>query len=103
MSDEKNQSSERLDESITDNSKPDPPDTPTWRAVKKGAKWGSVAGFIVANLIISSRSIDTPFGPIYGENMFPVFAIWIGLGTALGAGIGWASVQGSDDSWPPPT
>jgi hypothetical protein len=102
---DKNPIPENLDVLQPDKLEPDPPDTPTWRAVKKGAKWGSIAGLVIAQIVISSGSIDTPIGPIYGGNMFAVFAIWIGLGIALGAAIGWASTQdiGSDDAGPPPT
>jgi len=78
-------------------------DTPTWRAVKIGAKWGSIAGFIVSNMIIAANSIETPFGSIYAGNMFGVFAACFGLFTAIGAGIGWLSAQkiDNDDSSPP--
>ena len=78
-------------------------ETPTWRAVKIGAKWGSIAGFILSNMIIAANSIDTPFGSIYAGNMFAVFAVCIGLFTALGAGIGWLSAQKIDeeDASPP--
>lgn len=105
MSEDKDRSSDYLDVQQPDNPEPDPPDTPTWRAVKTGAKWGSITGLAIAQLIMSSCSIQTPFGPIYGENVFALFAIWIGLGSALGAGIGWLSTQniGSDDSEPPAT
>lgn len=78
-------------------------DTPTWRAVKAGAKWGSIAGFIVSNTIIAANSIDTPVGSIYAGNMLALFAVCIGFGAALGAGIGWLSAQkvDEDDSSPP--
>jgi hypothetical protein len=102
INEDKDRRSESLDVPEPHNPEPDPPDTPTWRAVKKGAKWGSIVGFAIAQLIMSSRSIQTPFGPIYGENLFALFAFWIGLGCALGAGIGWAYTD-SHDSEPPPT
>lgn len=104
MSEDKNQNSESLS-ALPDEPEPDPPDTPTWRAIKKGAKWGSIAGFVVAQLAMSSSSIQTPFGPIYGGNVFLLFAICAGIGTAAGAGFGWAStlIDDSDDLGPPPT
>ena len=82
---------------------PDQPDTPTWRSVKQGAKWGSLAGFVVAQLIIAGNSIDTPFGSIYGGNMLALFAVCIGLGAALGVGAGWLNAQDIDDDPPPPS
>lgn len=104
ISEDKEQDPERLGALQPDNQEPDPPDSPTWRAVKKGAKWGSIAGLAIAQLTMSANSIQTPFGSIYGENVFALFAVWIGLGSALGAGIGWASAQktDSDDFRPPP-
>ena len=84
--------------------RPDPPDTPTWAAVKKGAKWGSLAGLAIAQFFIASNSIETPFGSIYTGNLFALFAVCVGLGTGLGAGIGWMSTQkiGDEDAMPPP-
>jgi hypothetical protein len=83
---------------------PDQPDTPTWRSVKRGAKWGSLAGFVVSHLIIAANSIDTPFGSIYGGNMGALFAVCIGVGAALGAGAGWLNAQDiADDDRPPPS
>jgi len=93
---------EYLDSNQPDAPEPDPPDTPTWAAVKKGAKWGLVAGFVVAQYFIFSHSIQTPFGSIYGGNLFAVFAVCLGFGTAFGAGIGWLSAQKIDDGRPPP-
>lgn len=89
-------------DSQEDQPESDPPETPTWRAIKTGAKWGSIAGLVLAQMIIAASSIQTPFGAIYGGNMFWVFAVCIGVGTALGAGIGWASTQsdGFDDNRP---
>ena len=101
---DKDRKQENPDTPPPDNPEPDPPDSPTWRAVKKGSMWGSIAGFVIAQLIMSSNSLETPFGSIYGGNVLGLFAFWIGLGTALGAGIGWANAHddGSNDSWPPP-
>ena len=84
--------------------KPPRPDSPTVKAVKKGAKWGMIAGFVVAQMVISSKSISTPFGPIYNGSLALAYGVWIGLGTAIGAGFGWLSVQriGDDDDPPPP-
>ena len=80
-------------------------DGPSGKAVKKGAKWGMIGGYGIAQLIIWSKSIPTPFGSIYGGNMFGVFALWIGLGVAIGAGIGWLSTKdiGDDEEAPPPS
>jgi hypothetical protein len=63
--------------------------------IAKGAKWGALAGFIVAQLYISSNS---PIGFYIGSpDMLVVFAGCIGLGAAIGAGFGWLSMQSSDD------
>jgi hypothetical protein len=74
-------------------------DSPVGKAVWKGAKWGMVAGFFVAQIFIWSGSIDTPFGSIYTGNLFLMFAFWIGLGAALGAGVAWLNTRkiGEDD------
>ena len=103
MSKDKGPIPEYLDAMQPDAPNPDPPDTPTWRAVKKGAKWGSVAGLIAAQWLIGSNSVETPFGSIYTGNMFAVFAVCIGFGSGLGAGIGWLSIQqiGDEDDRPP--
>jgi hypothetical protein len=80
-------------------------DSAAGKAVRKGAKWGMIVGFVIAQIFISFGSINTPFGSIYTGNMLLVFAFWIGLGSALGAGIGWLSTQkiGEDDDVPPPS
>ena len=76
---------------------PHPPNTRAWRAVERGATWGTLAGLIIAQIYIRANSIDTPFGPIYGGNMFLAFAIPSGIGAALGAALGWLSVQQTSD------
>ena len=68
---------------------PEAPPSP----IAKGAKWGALAGFVLAQLFIRHNS---PLG-FYGGNMLGVFAFFIGLGTAIGAGIGWLSKQPSGD------
>ncbi len=79
---------------------PSPPDGPTKEAspspIMKGVKWGALAGFVVAQLYVRNHS--HPFG-FYGgsPNMLAVFAVWTGLGSAIGAGIGWLSKQPPDD------
>jgi hypothetical protein len=99
---------DKMGEPIIDPAPDTPPeweDSPTGKAVLKGAKWGMVVGFGVAQLVIWSKSIPTPVGSIYGGNMFGVFALWIGLGVAIGAGIGWLSTKDlgeDDDTRPPP-
>ena len=63
----------------------------------KGAKWGGVAGLVVAQLYLR---INSPLG-FYTGNMLLVFAVCIGLGTAIGVGIAWLSAQPSDDERSP--
>lgn len=81
-----------------------PYDTPIWRAIKKGLAGGALAGFLIARFYMESRSVDTPVGTLYEGNILLVFAVFIGLGAATGAGIGWLSQQkfGDDDRSPPP-
>ena len=101
MSEDKRPIPEYLDARQPYKPEPDSPDTPTWPAVKKGAKWGSVAGLVGGQFYLANNS---PLG-FYSGNLTLVFAVWIGLGTALGAGIGWASTQkiaDDDDTRPPP-
>jgi len=104
MSEDKIRNPERPDVLPQDSPEPDQPDTPTWRAVKKGAKWGAIAGLVIAQILISAGSVQTPFGAVYVGNMFAVFAICIGLGSALGVGFGWlnAHEMDSDGSSPSP-
>jgi hypothetical protein len=73
---------------------------PSGKAVKTGAKWGMVAGFVVAQWYMSRWM----FHGFYLGNDALVFAVCIGIGTAIGGGIGWLSTQkfGDDDEWPPP-
>src|SRR5690242_16673775 len=80
---------------------PRPPARRTWRAVERGATWGSLAGLIIGQLYVSANSIDTPFGPIYGHNMFAAFGIPTALGAAIGAAVGWLSVQQEGDELAP--
>ncbi len=66
--------------------------------IAKGAKWGALAGFIVAQLAIRRNS---PLGFYTGDtNMLLLFAICIGLGSAIGVGFAWLSMQPSDDDEP---
>jgi|SRR5579859_769890 len=81
--------------------KPQPPNTRTWRAVKKGATWGSLAGLIIGQLFVSANSIETPFGPIYGDNLFAALGIPTGLGAVIGAAFGWLSGQQVSDERAP--
>lgn len=54
-------------------------------AAKKGAKWGSVGGLVLAQLYLSQNS---PLG-FYTGNLALVFLFCIGLGVAFGAALGW--------------
>lgn len=63
--------------------------------IAKGAKWSALAGFVLAQLYIGSNS---PLGFYIGEpNMLVVFAFFIGLGVAIGAGFAWLSTWARDD------
>jgi len=81
-----------------------PYDTPMWRAIKKGFGGGALIGFVIAKFYIDSQSVETPVGVVYEGNILLVFGVCIGLGAAVGAGIGWLSMQktGDDDRPPPP-
>jgi hypothetical protein len=70
---------------------------PVWTAVKKGARWGSIGGLAVGQLLISSQSISTPFGSIYGGNILLALGIPICIGAAIGAALGWLSTRDVDD------
>ncbi len=99
---------DRMGEPIIDPAPDRPPgweDSPTGKAVFKGAKWGAVAGLAIGQFYISSNSIETPFGSIYTGNVTLVLIGCIGVCSALGAGIGWVTMQdigGGDDDRPRP-
>lgn len=58
-------------------------DDPQVASAHRGAKYGAVAGFVAAMILVNS--------PITFLNIQPgfVFGYWIGIGMAVGAGIGW--------------
>ena len=63
--------------------------------VAKGAKWGAVAGVVVAQLYIANNS---PIGFYIGPpDMLVVYVVCVGLGAAIGAGFGWLSKRIPDD------
>jgi hypothetical protein len=63
--------------------------------IAKGAKWGAVAGVVIAQLYIAN---DSPIGFYVGPpDMLVVFAACIGLGVAIGAGFGWLSTRAPED------
>lgn len=76
---------------------PHPPNTRMWRAVERGGTWGALAGLIVGHFYISANSIETPFGPIYGDNVFAALGVPSGIGALIGAALGWLSVQQASD------
>lgn len=80
---------------------PHPPNTRAWRAVKKAATSGSLAGLIIGQLFVSANSIETPFGSLYGGNLFAALGIPTGLGAVIGAAIGWLSGQQASDERAP--
>jgi len=80
-----------------------PYDTPMWRAIKKGLAGGALVGYVIARYVIDIHSLDTPVGRVYGGNVLLVFGVWVGLGAAAGAGIGWLAQRTlGDDDWKPP-
>lgn len=54
-------------------------------AAAKGAKYGLVAGLIIAQGVIS---VNSPLG-FYNGPILLVFGLWLGTGSAIGAAIGW--------------
>lgn len=69
--------------------------------MKRGATWGSLAGLIIGQLYVSAHSIETPFGSIYGDNLFAALGIPTVLGAVIGAAFGWLSAQQASDERPP--
>ena len=65
-------------------------DSPAGKAVFKGAKWGVIAGLGVAQIVLVQDAVDTPFGIIYRYEAWVTLALGIGIGTALGAVLGWS-------------
>ena len=63
------------------------------KTVGKGAKWGMIVGFVIAQIFINTHS---PLG-FYTGNMGLVFLTCIGLGTGIGALFAWLSTMMRDD------
>lgn len=53
--------------------------------MRRGAKWGFFAGWLIAMYIIQS---DSPLG-FYTGSAALVFIVWMGLGLLAGLTIGW--------------
>jgi len=70
---------------------PDTRDSPASSAMAKGAKWGALVGFVIAQWYMGQHS---PLG-FYGGNVVGVFAVCIGICTLIGAGFGWLHDNGS--------
>lgn len=84
---------DKMGEPIIDPAPDRPPemqDSPASNALAKGAKWGSIVGFVIAQWYLGQHS---PLG-FYGGNVTLVFAVCIGIGASIGAGIGWLSDNG---------
>ena len=96
---------DKMGEPIID---PAPDKPPTWedsrsgKALFKGMKWGAAAGLALAQIYISSHSVQTVFGSIYvGEAIVPVL-LGTALGAAVGAAFGWLSANVKiEDDLPP--
>ena len=65
----------------------------TLAVVRKGAKWGMIVGFVIAQIFINTHS---PLG-FYTGNMGLVYLTCIGLGTGIGALFAWLSTITRDD------
>jgi hypothetical protein len=72
--------------------KEDEQEKPT-SVVGKGAKWGMIVGFVIAQIFISTHS---PLG-FYTGNMGLVYLTCIGLATGIGALFAWLSTMRGDD------
>ena len=68
-------------------------DSPAGKAVFTGAGWGAAAGLVVAQIVMAGGAVETPFGVIYRDDVVVTLALSIGIGTALGAGLGWLVVR----------
>ena len=64
----------------------------TFAVVRKGAKWGMIVGFVIAQIFISTHS---PLG-FYTGNMGLVYLTCIGLGTGVGALFAWLATMTPD-------
>lgn len=75
------------------NGVPEPEDSPALKLVKRGFAGGAFAGFIAAKLYMEWQASDTPVGTFYEGNILLVFALFVGGGAAIGAGIGWLAAN----------
>jgi hypothetical protein len=97
---------DKLGEPIID---PAPDKPPTWedtvpaKTLFRGGTWGAAVGLVVARIYMSSRAIETSFGPLYPDNLLLVLGVGIGAGFALGAFIGWLSAKITGKNKLPPT
>ena len=60
-------------------------DDPQVGSALRGAKYGAAAGLCAALLVVN---VNFPFSFLGVQPGF-VFGYWVGLGLAIGAGIGW--------------
>ncbi len=60
-------------------------DDPHVAGAHRGAKYGAVAGLVAATIVVSDN-FPLSFFPV--QPGF-VFGYWVGIGLAVGAGIGW--------------
>jgi len=47
----------------------------------------------VSQIVMAGGAVETPFGVIYRDDVVVTLALSIGIGTALGAGLGWLVVR----------
>lgn len=85
---------DRMGEPIIDPAPDRPPDmedSPASNALAKGAKWGAVAGVLIAQWYMREHS---PLG-FYMGNVLLVFAVCIGICGWVGAAIAWLNYKRS--------
>ena|SRR5579872_597399 len=74
---------------------PDMEDSAPSSGLAKGAKWGAIVGFAIAQWYMGQNS---PLG-FYGGNVLAVFAVCLGICTSVGAAIGWLADNGPGPDW----
>lgn len=83
---------------------PEPEEIPTLKRMKGGMVAGAFAGFVAAKFYMDWQASDTPVGTFHEGNVLLLFAVCVGGGAAVGAGIGCLAANcGGGGNVPPPS